>query len=541
MRSISSAITVARLFILTLSIFCLSTGAGLGLDDVPARGWPVSSPEAQGIDSEKLNDMLAETLGGKYHLDSLTIIRNGHMVLDVYFYPFKKDARHIIHSCTKSITSAAFGIAVNRGYIKDLDQPVYQIFPEKKIAGLDDVKRAITLKHLLTMTSGLQTDDSYIYRWRGLSEMVQADDWVQFVLDRPMAEHPGARFEYSNCVTFLLSAIIQKTTGMNTLEFMQKHLFGPMEVLDVKWETSPAGISVGYGAMSLTPHDMAKIGWLYLNNGRWGDQQLVPEKWVTDSTRKHINATLFDGYGYQWWVAPGKYYAAVGHKGQFIFVVPEKNMVAVFTSFLDGTDFFIPETLLNRYVIPAVVSDKPLSENASQAVRLKGLIDKCGESRPYVWHTEAEGVAMDSQFTRTAEPAFIFTYPPGAFKLELDPTLPNQIMSMRTQDNIRFSTYIVDVANHIRLENFGPNYYARLLGLKPKISDLVVVSNRSIVLDGGTPSYRTDIKCKYGGSPTNLILVAAKKQDRYVYIVASTWGGRSLSGGVRIVESLAFK
>jgi hypothetical protein len=186
--------------------------------------------------------------------------------------------------------------------------------------------------------------------------------------------------------------------------------------------------------MSLTPHDMAKIGWLYLNNGRWGDQQLVPEKWVTDSTRKHINATLFDGYGYQWWVTPGKYYAAVGYNGQFIFVVPDKNMVAVFTSVLDQVDFFIPEELLNRYVIPAVVSDNPLPENASQAVRLKGLIDKCGESLPYVWHTEAEGVAVDSQFRRTAEPAFIFTYPPGAFKLELDPTLPNQIMTMRTQD-----------------------------------------------------------------------------------------------------------
>jgi hypothetical protein len=174
-------------------------------------------------------------------------------------------------------------------------------------------------------------------------------------------------------------------------------------------------------------------------------------------------------------------------------------------------------------------------------VRLKGLIDKCGESQPYVWHTQADGVAVDSQFTRTAEPAFMFTYPPGAFKLELDPTLSNQIMTMRTQDEIRFSAYIVEVANHIRLEYFGPNYYARLLGLNPKISDLAVVSNRSIVLDGGTPAYRTDIKCRYGGSPTNLVLVAAKKQARYVYVVASAWGGRSLAGGAQIVESLTFR
>jgi CubicO group peptidase (beta-lactamase class C family) len=493
------------------------------------------------MDSEKLSEMLAETLDEKYHLDSLTIIRNGYMVLDAYFYPFKKDARHIIHSCTKSITSAAFGIAVDRGYIKDLDQPLYQIFPEREIAGLDEVKRAITLKHLLTMTSGLQTEDSYIYRWRGLNEMVQTDDWVQFVLDRPMAERPGTRFEYSNCVTFLLSAIIQKTTGMNTFEFLQNYLFDPLEVSDVKWETSPAGVSVGYGAMSLRPHDMAKIGWLYLNKGRWGDRQIVPEEWVTDSTRKHIDATLFDGYGYQWWVTPGKYYAAVGYNGQFIFVVPDKKMVAVFTSVLDGNDFFIPEEQLNRYVIPAVVSDNPLPENASRAVRLKGLIDKCAESQPYIWQTEAEGVALNSQFSRTAEPAFMLTYPPGAFKLELDPTLPNQVMTMRTQDNIRFSAYIVDVANNIRLAHFGPNYYARLLGLNPKISDVAVVSNRSIVLDDRTPAYRTDIKCRYSGSLTKLVLVAAKKEDRYVYVVASVWGGRSLAGGAQIVESLTFK
>jgi hypothetical protein len=222
-------------------------------------------------------------------------------------------------------------------------------------------------------------------------------------------------------------------------------------------------------------------------------------------------------------------------------VVPDKNMVAVFTSVLDQADFFIPEKLLNRYVIPAVVSDNPLPENANQAVRLKGLIDKCGESQPYVWHTQAEGVAVDSQFRRTAEPAFLITYPPGAFKLELDPTLPNQIMTMRTQDNIRFSAYVVDVANHIRLEYFGPNYVARLLGQNPKISDLTVVSNRSIFLVGGTPAYRTDIKCRYGGSPTNLVLVVAKKQDRYVYVVASTWGGRSLAVGAQIVESLTLK
>jgi len=349
----------ALLWISVFFICCLFTDVAFGSNYPPTKGWRVSSPEAQGMDAEKLNDMLEETLREKYGIDSITIIRNSYVVLDAYFYPFKKDAKHIVHSCTKSITSAAFGIAVDKGYIKNLDQPVFKIFPEKQFAHLDDSKKAITLKNLLTMTSGLKTEDSYIYRWRGLNEMVKAKDWVQFVLDRPMAEKPGMLFEYSNCVTFLLSAIIQKTTQMNTFDFIKKYLFGPLGISDVKWAASPNGISFGYGAMWLTPHDMAKIGWLYLNNGRWRDQQIISEKWVEDSTKKHVNATLFDGYGYQWWVSPDKFYAAVGHEGQFIFVIPKKNMVVVFTSILDGNDFFIPESLMNAHIVPATVSDAP--------------------------------------------------------------------------------------------------------------------------------------------------------------------------------------
>lgn len=529
------------IFLICCICFIDSTSSASS-DYWPTAGWRTSTPEEQGMNSEKLNDMLDETLREKYSIDSITIVRNGYMVLDAYFYPFKKDARHIIHSCTKSITSAAFGIAVDKGYIKNIEQHVLEIFPEKRFANLDDDKKAITLKNLLTMTSGLTTEDSYIYRWKGLNEMVQKKDWVQYVLDRPMAEKPGTRFEYSNCVTFLLSAVIQKATKQKTFDFMKKYLFKPLGIKDVKWAAAPLGINVGYGRMWLTPHDMAKIGWLYLNNGHWDDQQVISEQWIKDSTQKQFNATLFDGYGYQWWISPDKFYAAVGYGGQLIFVLPKKNMVVVFTSTLKDKDFFLPENLLNEFIIPAVVSDTPLPENSKQTARSNALINKGAESRPYVWQTEEEGIAIDSLFTRTAKPAFKLKYPVGCFKIELNPMLPHQVMSMRTLDQNRFAAYVIDVADNVSLQDFGPKYYVpKFKDFSPKSSDITIISNKEIVLEEKTSAYRMDIKYKYKGWPMNLVVVAAQRQNKFVYVVVGGWGGRSLEDGVKIVESLTFK
>jgi len=163
----------------------------------------------------------------------------------------------------------------------------------------------MTLEHVLTMATGLKCQDSYLYRWRGLRQVERSEDWVQFMLDLPMAEEPGTRFEYCNGASFLLSAIIQETTGMSALEFANEHLFGPLGIIDVTWSSNPQGITIGYSGLRMTPHDMAKIGYLYLNEGQWDGEQVVPAKWVKASTREHISATLEDGYGYQWWKGPG--------------------------------------------------------------------------------------------------------------------------------------------------------------------------------------------------------------------------------------------
>jgi CubicO group peptidase (beta-lactamase class C family) len=398
--------------------------------------WQVSTPEKQGMDSGKLVELINEIKEKEYNIDSVTIIRNGNVVIDGYFFPFQKDYKHILHSCTKSITSALVGIAIDKGYIKSVDQPVIEFFPDKSFANLDENKRAMTLEHLLTMTSGLECRDSYLYRWVGLTEMRRSNDWVQHVLDLPMSEAPGEKFEYCNGVSYILSAIIQKTTKMKTLDFANQHLFGQLGITDVRWKTSPQGIDIGWGEMWLKPQDMAKFGLLYLNKGRWNGEQIIPAAWVEESTLKHIDSTLFNNYGYQWWIGSSEYYVAVGYGGQFIYVVPEKNMVVVFTSVSPGRDFYIPNVLLNRYIIPAAVSSEPLPENPEKSAMLTSRLKKNANPNPPDPVTSLPEIAMktsgktykfDRNFLRLK--TCTFTYQPESDEFQIEFSMGNEDFS----------------------------------------------------------------------------------------------------------------
>jgi CubicO group peptidase (beta-lactamase class C family) len=326
------------------------------------------------MDSERLARMMDAIRQREYGIDSVLVVRNGYMVADAYVHPFRPGSQHVIHSCTKSIVSALVGIAIDKGYIESADQPIVELFPERTAANPDANKKAMTLENLLTMTSGFNCQDSYLYGWRGLNELRRSEDWVQSVLDLPMREEPGSRFEYCNSASFLLSAIIHKTTGTSALAFAGEHLFGPLGISEVLWPSNPQGINIGWGELRMIPHDMAKIGYLYLNDGLWDGQQIVPAAWVKASTRRHTRATLSDGYGYQWWVDAAGFYMALGYAGQFIYVVPEKNLVVVFTSDLADNDFFVPESLLKQYIIPAAQSSTPLPENSNGVALLESRI-----------------------------------------------------------------------------------------------------------------------------------------------------------------------
>ncbi len=320
----------------------------------PTGGWKTTSPEEQDMNAGMLADMVKAIQNQDSAIDGVVVIRHGYLVLETYFEPFQQGDRHPVFSCTKSVVSALVGIAIDKGYIEGVDTPVLDFFPERTVANLDANKQAMTLEHVLKMATGFDCQDSYLYQWKGLEEMWVSEDWVQFVLDLPMVAKPGTRFEYCNGASALLSAILQETTGKTAFEFAQEHLFGPLGISNVEWESNTQGISIGYSKLWMTPPDMAKIGYLYLNKGYWDGVQVVPAEWVEASTRAQVKAgTLQDNYGYQWWVASPSLYMALGHMGQFIFVLPEDDMVVVFVSELGDRDFYLPQNLLNDYIVPA--------------------------------------------------------------------------------------------------------------------------------------------------------------------------------------------
>ena len=509
----------------------------ISANNYPIDGWPISTPEAQGMRSHMLAEMMAHITDRSFHIDSILIVRNGHVVLDAYFWPFQKGEKHIIHSCTKSVMSALIGIAIDKGYIESAEQPIIDFFPDKTSANLDARKKSITLENLLTMTAGFECQDSYLYRWKGLIEMRASADWAQYVLDLPMVVQPGERFEYCNGVSYLLSAIIQNTTKMRTLAFARQHLFEPLGIQNVGWDTSPQGVDIGWGEMRLEPHDMARLGWLYLNQGRWADKQIVPSAWVEASTRGHIDATLFDRYGYQWWVDATGYYVAAGFKGQRIFVVPEKNMVVVFTGDLTGKESLMANRLLKAFIIPAASSSQALPSNANEEARLKRWVNKVAKEQAsgFIWLSAAEGVAKDGVFTRTALPAFSFNYPFGSKKSGLD--YPGQVMRMKTLSDYDFTALVGDIIEGVALEDFGPKTYAQ--ALEEFGTRIRVASNKEVTLQCGTRAYRTDIKWMANDFwPITTLVVSAYKEGKVVCVSAHPW--HSPYNAVPIVQSLKF-
>jgi CubicO group peptidase (beta-lactamase class C family) len=522
-------------FLITTFSYSLSPAA---VNSYPANGWQTSTPEEQGIQSQVLANMIEEIKIKGYNIDSISIIRNGYMVLDAYFYPFSKGQRHIIRSCTKSIMSILIGIAIDRGYIKSVDQPIVELLPHNIIDSLGDNKRSITLEHLLIMASGLDCRDSHHYNWKGLFEMRRSDDWGQHVLNLPMVRPPGSKYEYCNGLSHLLSVIINTTTKMKTREFAEKNLFTPLGISEIDWEKSPQGIDVGYGRMWLKPHDMAKIGWLYLNKGRWEKKQLVSSSWVEKSTRGHIEAKPALQYGYQWWVDDDGNYSAIGSRGQYIMVATEMNMVVVFTGDLPVGKTSLPLELTMKYIFPAVVSSESLPANTREAERLDQLVKSVSTSfsDSFIWVSREEGIAKDGIFRRAKSPKFKFEYPVGSKKLST--TSKWQIMRMKTPNEAKFEASIIDIPDKIKLEDFGPKWYMEYLqGIG---SDAEVIANKEITLNCGSRAYRTDIKWTYYDYIKLTSLVVSSYRDKKcVYLVINT--GRNPEKIASIVESLTFE
>jgi len=265
-------------------------------------------------------------------LHSLLISHNGELVLEQYFNG--KNARQTanVKSVSKSWISALVGIAIERGYIEGLDQPISEFYDELLDGDANVPKRSITISNLLSMQAGLETTSFYNY-----GAWVLSDDWVRFALQQPLQAPPGTRLMYSTGNTHLLSAILTQATGKSTLQFAREELGQPLGFHIEAWPTDPNGIYFGGNNMEITPRQMLAFGELYLNRGHANGRQVIPESWVDRSLQRLAESSRERGryYGYGWWLrdmagVPTAY--AWGYGGQFILLAPELDLVAVTTS-----------------------------------------------------------------------------------------------------------------------------------------------------------------------------------------------------------------
>jgi len=466
----------------------------------PKDKWRTATPESQGMSSEILSDMMDLLWQTNHELDSILIVRNGYVVLDTYNYPEQPNLKHHLYSCTKSVASTLIGIAIDKGYIKSIDQPLLDFFPEKVSRNPDNRKKKITLKHVLMMATGLKCQDSYLYGWKGLHDMSKSEDFVQYMIDLPMVEAPGSRFEYCNGASYLLTAILQKATGKTGLEFAKEHLFNPLGISDVHW-VAWRGITIGWGSLHLRPRDMAKFGYLFLNNGKWNNQQIVSNKWVAESTQKQISATLTPGYGYQWWVLSPDIYVAVGYAGQRIFVLKDKQMVVVFTSRLKDQKARLPEGILKGYIIPAVKSNTPLTKNPKALKRLKSL--------DHFWQT-ANYVVRDKRLKKLksaqSDPKpSLYVNKQFGFSVEYDTKLivseqllePPFVFRKTGLTGLPFISAIVDDIPHGLKLNESEKYVVSGMEAIPQLSDIKISRKKMIHLTDGTTANYYEINAKY--------------------------------------------
>jgi CubicO group peptidase (beta-lactamase class C family) len=245
----------------------------------PTEAWRVAAPEEQGMDAALLQEMLDAIEEQNLYIDGMVVVHNGYIVAEKYYAPYQQDSPHEMYSITKSVVSALIGIAIQEGYIHSVDDPVLGFFPERTFENDDALKQSITLEHLLTMSSGLAWD------W---DEMVSTRDWVQYVLDQLMYIEPGVEFYYGSGNAHVLSAIIQETSGLSSDDFAQQYLFDPLGIAETNWQRAIDGIAKGGWGLKMTPRDMAKLGYLYLKQGKWDGRQIIPAGWIEATTTRQL-------------------------------------------------------------------------------------------------------------------------------------------------------------------------------------------------------------------------------------------------------------
>jgi len=357
---------------LALLVVCGAEQAG---SQSPSETWPgdtwlTSTPAEQGIDPEAIDSLVADIESGEYGLvDAFMLIRNGRVVADYRFthdyaaiaaeydttnhqynydhpdwHPYLRGTDlHSLQSVTKSVTSAALGIAIDEGLLGGVDTPVMPFFEAYEPYVTDARKESTTLEDFLTMRSGIEwiTEGAYGSGNHSTDHLEGSDEWIRFVLEQPTDTEPGTRFEYNDGVSVLLGKILREATGQRIDEWARERLFEPIGITEFYWKITPDGEADTEGGLYLSTEDLARIGYLFLRGGEWNGRQIVSRDWVETSTAPVVPDVAPDndrpdaGYGYQWWILDAengatRLFAGNGYGGQFVLVSPEHDIVAVF-------------------------------------------------------------------------------------------------------------------------------------------------------------------------------------------------------------------
>lgn len=317
---------------------------------------PRSSPEAEGISSAGIASFVAAVNDSELEVHSFMLLRNGNVVAEGWWEPYGPDLRHVMFSVSKTVTALGVGIAADEGLL-DLDDRVVSFFPEAVTDSVSERMRELTVRHLLTMSVGQEREGGW-----------NEDDWVRAFLHNPPVHEPGTRFMYNNMASFILSAIVQKATGERLFHYLQPRLFEPLGLENITWDINPQGITVGMIGARLRSENLARLGQLLLQQGRWDGAQLVSAAYVQELSSIHIENhdpdTPLDertdgqrGYGYQVWHGRHNSYRLDGLGGQLSIVLPDYNAVVVLTSNVRNIQEELD--LVWQHLIPAF-ADGPL-------------------------------------------------------------------------------------------------------------------------------------------------------------------------------------
>jgi CubicO group peptidase (beta-lactamase class C family) len=333
-------------------------------------GWETANPSSEGMDVGLIRDLVEAIIAQEMTLThSVLVARRGKLVVEEYFYGFDRNTLHDMRSASKTVTSALIGLAIDRREISNAEAAALSFFPTyRQYANWDERKARITVHDLLTMSSGLDANDSdpesVAAEWRYQDQTAQPD-WTKFALDAPMIADPGSQIVYGGANPLILGGILQAVLEEPVEWFAHRYLFGPLGVHEYRFFHDPSGVLYGGGGMYMRPRDMAKFGQLYLDGGTWNDERLMSEGWVRQSLRKYgpIVNRWENEYGYLWWHSTTRVgdrtvesSEARGAGGQYIYVVPELEIVVVITSgnYRNGR-YRQPEEIMERFILPAAI------------------------------------------------------------------------------------------------------------------------------------------------------------------------------------------